>query len=102
VYDTMADSFLTEAKEATEDSLVQLLQQRYDRGDMYANIGPYIMVAMNPHAPSAHKEDQATAEMEKDASDNLYLQRPAHPFAIALSAYRHMMDNEQHQAVIFT
>jgi myosin-3 len=93
------DDNLATASEVTEVSMREQLKRRFLAREIYTYVGD-ILVAINPFAPVPLYDDK-TAEFYGIASSRANSLRP-HIFAVALRAFRALVENKENQAVIIS
>lgn len=86
----------------SDDIIVSCLRERYLSENIYVNIGPSAIVALNPHKYVPSNADSVlmkyAAEYRNTSADKEYL--PPHIFQLANNAYYHMRRTQQDQCIL--
>ncbi|XP_065510609.1 unconventional myosin-Ia isoform X1 [Caloenas nicobarica] len=81
----------------TEESLLQTLQERFHRGDIYTYIGN-VVISVNPYRPLPIYTPEKVQEYH---NCNFFAVKP-HIYAIADDAYRSLCDRDRDQCILIT
>ncbi|NXW85931.1 MYO1A protein, partial [Alopecoenas beccarii] len=81
----------------TEESLLQTLQERFHRGDIYTYIGN-VLISVNPYSPLPIYTPEKVQEYH---NCNFFAVKP-HIYAIADDAYRSLRDRDRDQCILIT
>ena len=87
----------------SDDIIVSVLRERYANENIYVNVGPSAVVALNPHKYVPSNADSVlmkyAAEYRSTSQDKEPL--PPHIFQLANNAYYHMRRTQQDQSILF-
>ena len=86
----------------SDDIIIACLRERYTSENIYVNVGPSALVALNPHKYGPSNADSVlmkyAAEYRNTSSDKEPL--PPHIFQLANNAYYHMRRTQQDQCIL--
>ena len=86
----------------SDDIIIACLRERYTSENIYVNVGPSALVALNPHKYVPSNADSVlmkyAAEYRNTSSDKEPL--PPHIFQLANNAYYHMRRTQQDQCIL--
>lgn len=86
----------------SDDIIIACLRERYTTENIYVNVGPSALVALNPHKYVPSNADSVlmkyAAEYRNTSSDKEPL--PPHIFQLANNAYYHMRRTQQDQCIL--
>ena len=86
----------------SDDIIIACLRERYTSENIYVNVGPSALVALNPHKYVPSNADSVlmkyAAEYRNTSPDKEPL--PPHIFQLANNAYYHMRRTQQDQCIL--
>ena len=92
---------LSQLSNATDDSIVACLRERFLKDSAYTRVGPSAIVAVNPHKYVASNSDTVLvsyAQEYRDTSSKIY--KEPHVFQLANNAYYNMRRTGQDQCIL--
>ncbi|KAH8833739.1 glycosyltransferase family 2 protein [Flagelloscypha sp. PMI_526] len=95
---------LTELETISDDLLVATIRERFMTDTVYTNIGPNVLVALNPHKYVPSNSDSFLQKYAAEYRDTSPLKErlPPHVFQQANNAYYNMRRTSQDQSIIFS
>ncbi|KAI8646031.1 chitin synthase-domain-containing protein [Parasitella parasitica] len=90
------------SRDLTSDEIAELLRQRYLNDQIYTNIGPSILVALNPYYSSNAAKVDYIAEYKDTSSAKANQWKEPHIYQLVNHAYLHMRRTSINQSILFS
>lgn len=91
-------------RDLSSDELADLLRQRYLNDLIYTNVGPTVLIALNPYAVNdslSNVKADYIAEYKDTSSAKVNQWREPHLYQLVNHAYLHMRRTSINQSILF-